>query len=67
MGAKSILVLHGPNLNLLGAREPEHYGKLTLADIDQNLSNLAKAADIALETFQSNAEADIVAKFNLWQ
>jgi len=62
MGTKSILVLHGPNLNLLGAREPEHYGKLTLADIDQNLSNLAKAADITLETFQSNAEADIVTK-----
>lgn len=62
MATKSILVLHGPNLNLLGAREPEHYGQLTLADIDQNLKTLAKAENIALETFQSNAEAEIVAK-----
>jgi 3-dehydroquinate dehydratase II len=62
MAAKSILVLHGPNLNLLGLREPEHYGNVTLADIDNNLQTLAKQADVALETFQSNAEADIVAK-----
>ncbi|MGQ0441896.1 MAG: type II 3-dehydroquinate dehydratase [Methylophilaceae bacterium] len=58
----SILVLHGPNLNLLGAREPEHYGNLTLADIDQQLSQLSKAAGISLEAFQSNAEAEIVSK-----
>lgn len=62
MVAKSILVLHGPNLNLLGTREPEHYGKLTLADIDQNLAAIAKGAGVALETYQSNAEADIVTK-----
>jgi 3-dehydroquinate dehydratase II len=62
MAAKSILVLHGPNLNLLGLREPEHYGNVTLADIDNNLQTLAKQANVALETFQSNAEADIVAK-----
>ena len=60
--SKSILVVHGPNLNLLGHREPEHYGKLTLADINSNLENQAKQADVALETYQSNAEADIVAK-----
>ncbi len=62
MATKSILVLHGPNLNLLGAREPEHYGSLTLADINSNLQALAKQANIALETYQSNAEAEIVAK-----
>jgi 3-dehydroquinate dehydratase-2 len=62
VATKSILVLHGPNLNLLGVREPEHYGNLTLADIDQHLQILAKEAHISLESFQSNAEADLVAK-----
>ena len=62
MTTKSILVLHGPNLNLLGVREPEHYGNLTLADIDSNLQTLAKQANVALESYQSNAEADLVAK-----
>jgi len=62
MTAKSLLVVHGPNLNLLGVREPEHYGKLTLADIDGSVENQAKLAGIALEAYQSNAEADIVAK-----
>ena len=59
---KSVLVLHGPNLNLLGVREPEHYGSLTLADINNNLQAMAKQVNIALETYQSNAEADIVTK-----
>lgn len=62
MSTQSILVLHGPNLNLLGQREPEHYGKLTLADINQNLSEIAKTAGLALESFQSNSEAEIVSK-----
>ena len=62
MTAKSVLVVHGPNLNLLGVREPEHYGKLTLADINSSLESQAKHSGIALETYQSNAEADIVAK-----
>ena len=62
MSTKSILVLHGPNLNLLGVREPEHYGKVTLADINNNLQAQAALANISLETYQSNAEADIVAK-----
>ena len=59
---KSILVLHGPNLNLLGAREPNHYGNITLADINNNLQTMAKHANVALEAFQSNAEAAIVTK-----
>ncbi len=62
MAVKSILVVHGPNLNLLGVREPEHYGHVTLDSINDDLSTAAKAANISLETYQSNAEADIVAK-----
>lgn len=60
--AKSILVLHGPNLNLLGTREPTHYGLATLADINQSLLEKAHAANINLEAYQSNAEADLVNK-----
>lgn len=62
MATKSILVLHGPNLNLLGEREPQHYGKQTLEDIDQALKNIASAKSIQLETMQSNSEADLVNK-----
>ncbi len=62
MSSKSILVLHGPNLNMLGLREPEHYGSATLESINQTLVSQAKSANIALETFQSNSEADLVNK-----
>jgi 3-dehydroquinate dehydratase-2 len=55
-----ILVLHGPNLNLLGTREPEHYGRVTLARIDERLARAAAAAGHTLESFQSNAEHEIV-------
>ena len=51
-----LLVLHGPNLDLLGTREPEVYGRTTLADIDADLSTRADAAGHALQSFQSNAE-----------
>lgn len=57
---KKILVLHGPNLNLLGSREPEHYGRVTLAEIDARLARRAQAAGAALETFQSNGEAALI-------
>lgn len=57
---RSVLVLHGPNLNLLGIREPEHYGKATLAEIDQRLNDRASAAGIHLRSFQSNAEAELI-------
>jgi 3-dehydroquinate dehydratase-2 len=60
--SKSILVLHGPNLNLLGLREPEHYGNDTLDSINQRLLEQATKAGIALETFQSNSEAELVGK-----
>ena len=62
VGTKSILVLHGPNLNLLGLREPHHYGNATLNSINANLESLAKQADVTLQTFQSNSEAEIVNK-----
>lgn len=62
MSAKSILVLHGPNLNLLGLREPEHYGNLTLAAINAQLAAIAQQNAINLDIYQSNSEADIVAK-----
>ena len=55
-----ILVLHGPNLNLLGAREPEIYGRDTLADIDHRLAELARAAGHELTCFQSNAEHELI-------
>ena len=56
----NILVLHGPNLNLLGTREPEIYGATTLADIDASLIEQANAAGHKLSTLQSNAESDLV-------
>jgi 3-dehydroquinate dehydratase-2 len=55
-----ILVLHGPNLNLLGDREPEVYGRTTLADIDAALMRQAEAADHTLACYQSNAEHELV-------
>lgn len=55
-----ILVLHGPNLNLLGSREPDHYGATTLADIDQGLAERAARAGLELATMQSNAEHELV-------
>lgn len=57
---KSVLVLHGPNLNLLGTREPEIYGRETLAMINRRLLATAKAAGIGLECFQTNHEGVMV-------
>ncbi len=59
---KKILVIHGPNLDLLGQREPEVYGKTTLREIDKHLVELAKKNKVALEIFQSNHEGEIVSK-----
>jgi len=55
-----ILLLNGPNLNLLGTREPDIYGADTLDDITERLSEQAKSKQHSLEQYQSNAEADIV-------
>lgn len=62
-----ILVIHGPNLNLLGKREPEVYGHLTLNHINQSLIEQAKQQDCALDTFQSNHEGAIVDRIHLAQ
>jgi len=56
----TILVLNGPNLNLLGNREPEHYGTTTLADINQQLAERAKDLNCSIETFQTNHEGELV-------
>ncbi len=57
---KSVLVVHGPNLNLLGARETETYGGTTLVEIDKSLVRLGKELKIAVVSFQSNSEGDLV-------
>jgi len=59
-----ILVLHGPNLNLFGRREPHIYGTMTLAEINQKLEALARELKTELIFFQSNVEGEIVSKFH---
>ncbi|KAJ5732168.1 dehydroquinase class II [Penicillium malachiteum] len=56
----TILLINGPNLNLLGTREPHLYGSTSLADVEANAKSLAKTKNIALETFQSNNEGAII-------
>ena len=58
--AINVLVVHGPNLNLLGEREPEVYGRTRLADIDKELKQLGRELEMKVETFQSNSEGAIV-------
>jgi 3-dehydroquinate dehydratase-2 len=60
----SILVVHGPNLNLLGSREPEVYGTVTLDDINRNLTDTALNAGHHLLTMQSNAEYEIIERIH---
>jgi 3-dehydroquinate dehydratase II len=55
-----LLVLHGPNLNLLGSREPDVYGRTTLAEIDHKLIERAAAREAQLETYQSNHEGELI-------
>ncbi|MEE8109969.1 MAG: type II 3-dehydroquinate dehydratase [bacterium] len=55
-----ILVINGPNLNLLGAREPEVYGPETLEEINERLRELAASREVELEAFQSNQEGDLI-------
>jgi 3-dehydroquinate dehydratase II len=59
-----ILVLHGPNLNLLGSREPQIYGRDTLADINGRLAEQAQAAGHELGWFQSNAEHELIGRIH---
>jgi 3-dehydroquinate dehydratase-2 len=57
---KKILILNGPNLNLLGKRQPEIYGRLTLEEIDREIRSLAKQLSVAVEIRQSNNEGELV-------
>lgn len=59
-----VLVLNGPNLNLLGTREPERYGTETLQTLLQRLTQQAKAAGVELEAFQSNAEHELIERIH---
>lgn len=59
---KRILVIHGPNLDLLGKREPKIYGKATIGEIDRLLKEEARALGVEIEVFQSNHEGEIVSR-----
>lgn len=58
--AARVLVVHGPNLNLLGVREPEIYGSATLAEIDRELVELGASLGLEVETFQANGEGQLI-------
>lgn len=60
MPGPRILVLHGPNLNLLGRREPEIYGHTTLADIHAAMESRGRAAGVQIESYQSNSEGELI-------
>ena len=59
-----LLVLHGPNLNLLGTRQPDVYGRVTLAEIDRRLAERGRAAGVVVQAFQSNAEAPLIERIH---
>jgi 3-dehydroquinate dehydratase-2 len=59
-----VLVVHGPNLNLLGIREPDHYGQVTLSDINISLPRLAESGGIELDVFQSNHEGALIERIH---
>ncbi len=62
MNTQKVIVIHGPNLNLLGRREPEKYGRMTLAEIDQALVALGAELGLEVEAMQSNDEGAIVTR-----
>ena len=60
--SRKIMIIHGPNLNMLGKREPEVYGKETLDEINKRLKKLSKKLKIDIEIFQSNHEGELIEK-----
>lgn len=60
----NILLLNGPNLNMLGVREPTHYGHLSLAEIEQHLQQQAAKQQVALDCFQANSEGKLIEKIH---
>ena len=60
----NVLVLHGINLNMFGKRDPAHYGTVTLAEIDARLQALGKELGVAVESFQTNSEAEMCARIH---
>ncbi|MFO7982076.1 MAG: type II 3-dehydroquinate dehydratase [Desulfuromonadales bacterium] len=60
-----ILILHGPNLNLLGTREPDLYGERTLDDINRAITALAEELGVQVESYQSNSEGDLIDRIHL--
>jgi 3-dehydroquinate dehydratase-2 len=64
--ALEIGILHGPNLNLLGRREPEVYGRLTLAAVDTRLQATAEELGVRIESFQSNSEGALIDQVHKW-
>ncbi|MDX1950072.1 MAG: type II 3-dehydroquinate dehydratase [Rickettsiales bacterium] len=61
---KKILILNGPNLNMLGKREPDIYGHITLGEIEKRCKDLANSKNIEIDFFQSNNEADLIDKIH---
>ena len=64
MAIGKVLVIHGPNLNLLGTREPEIYGSMTMQDINDSLAEQAKVHDVEVNFYQSNHEGAIIDKLH---
>jgi len=67
MLTRRVLILHGPNLNLLGRREPEVYGRMTLEEINASLSELGHALGLSVECFQSNHEGVLIDRIHAAQ
>lgn len=61
---KNILIINGPNLNLLGTREPEVYGRTTLADIERDMTALGETLGLKVQCYQSNSEGDLVSRIH---
>ena len=59
-----ILLLNGPNLNMLGAREPKHYGRISLASIEEKMQTLATQYNVKVECFQANSEEKLINKIH---